>query len=247
MANFHPMIKFFRNIRKTLVNEGKTTKYLKYAIGEIVLVVIGILIALQINNWNEQRKLDLKEKSLLAAIHEEFLKNKIQLDLTVSQHNLVLNSCKKLIDLFPLNIKKINLDSISLYLYNSKNAPSFNPSQGSINAIINSSSFDIIRNDTLRDLLISWPDLVADYRENEIGSRKLLNRLIEPYFSEHFDYNLNFTDKRNQLESLESLEFEYLIKIRRQYLIYAIGEKSHLPQVIQSINDIIRLSENSIP
>ncbi len=50
------MIKLFRNIRKNLLNEGKTTKYFKYAIGEIVLVVIGILIALNINNWNEAKK-----------------------------------------------------------------------------------------------------------------------------------------------------------------------------------------------
>lgn len=50
------MIKFFRHIRKTLLMENKTTKYLKYALGEILLVVIGILIALQVNNWNEKRK-----------------------------------------------------------------------------------------------------------------------------------------------------------------------------------------------
>ena len=50
------MIKFFRNIRQNLLIENKTGKYLKYAIGEIFLVVIGILIALQINNWNEDRK-----------------------------------------------------------------------------------------------------------------------------------------------------------------------------------------------
>ncbi|MGB5377521.1 DUF6090 family protein [Muriicola sp.] len=50
------MIKFFRKIRQNLLSEGKTGKYLKYAIGEIILVVIGILIALQINNWNEQQK-----------------------------------------------------------------------------------------------------------------------------------------------------------------------------------------------
>jgi hypothetical protein len=49
------MIKFFRKIRQNLLSEGKTEKYFKYAIGEIVLVVIGILIALQINNWNEER------------------------------------------------------------------------------------------------------------------------------------------------------------------------------------------------
>jgi len=57
------MIRFFRNIRQTLINEGKTSRYLKYAIGEILLVVIGILMALQINNWNEQRK--LKQNDLI--------------------------------------------------------------------------------------------------------------------------------------------------------------------------------------
>ena len=50
------MLKFFRNIRKKLASENKVASYLRYAIGEIILVVIGILIALQVNNWNEQRK-----------------------------------------------------------------------------------------------------------------------------------------------------------------------------------------------
>ncbi len=56
------MIKFFRKIRQNLLMENKNGKYFKYAIGEIILVVIGILIALSINNWNENRK--LKSKSL---------------------------------------------------------------------------------------------------------------------------------------------------------------------------------------
>ena len=56
------MIKLFRNIRKNLLAEGKTTKYFKYAIGEIILVVIGILIALQINNWNETKQASSKLK-----------------------------------------------------------------------------------------------------------------------------------------------------------------------------------------
>ncbi|MCB0461581.1 MAG: DUF6090 family protein [Flavobacteriaceae bacterium] len=55
------MIKFFRHIRKSLLMENKTGKYFKYAIGEIVLVVIGILIALSINNWNEKRKTEEKK------------------------------------------------------------------------------------------------------------------------------------------------------------------------------------------
>ena len=59
------MIPFFRRIRKTLADDNKPIKYLRYAVGEIVLVVIGILIALQINNWNDAHNLTKKETSLL--------------------------------------------------------------------------------------------------------------------------------------------------------------------------------------
>jgi len=59
------MIKVLRNIRQKLIMENKTSKYLKYAIGEIVLVVLGILIALQINNWNEANNAKLKENATL--------------------------------------------------------------------------------------------------------------------------------------------------------------------------------------
>mgnify|MGYP000188649675 CR=1 FL=1 len=65
------MIKFFRKIRYNLMNENKTGKYFKYAIGEIILVVIGILIALSINNWNEGRKNDRKEALLIKNIIED--------------------------------------------------------------------------------------------------------------------------------------------------------------------------------
>ena len=59
------MIKFFRKIRYNLMEQNKTGKYFKYAIGEIVLVVIGILIALSINNWNEERKISSEEHKWL--------------------------------------------------------------------------------------------------------------------------------------------------------------------------------------
>jgi Family of unknown function (DUF6090) len=65
------MIKFFRHIRKEQMETGKTANYLKYAIGEIVLVVIGILIALQVNNWNEERKTRLQEHNTLEKLYEE--------------------------------------------------------------------------------------------------------------------------------------------------------------------------------
>ena len=62
------MIKFFRRIRKSHLMKNKTSTYLKYALGEIILVVIGILLALQINNWNENRKANEIENSILIEI-----------------------------------------------------------------------------------------------------------------------------------------------------------------------------------
>ena len=59
------MINFFRKIRKKLADDNKPLKYMRYAIGEIMLVVIGILIALSINNWNEYNKERTKEKEAL--------------------------------------------------------------------------------------------------------------------------------------------------------------------------------------
>ena len=74
------MIKFFRRIRQNLLNEGKTSKYFKYAIGEIVLVVIGILIALQINNLNEQSKKKNLKNEYRSSLITDYTKDTIQLN-----------------------------------------------------------------------------------------------------------------------------------------------------------------------
>jgi len=71
------MIKFFRKIRQNLLMENKTGKYFKYAIGEIVLVVIGILIALQINNWNEGRKEFNKSKARLEEFKRDLARDTV--------------------------------------------------------------------------------------------------------------------------------------------------------------------------
>ncbi|MFT6960251.1 MAG: hypothetical protein ACJA17_001353, partial [Polaribacter sp.] len=70
------MIKFFRKIRQKMLTENKFGKYMTYAVGEVILVVIGILIAVSINNWNQERQLENEEKVILKNIHTEFLENK---------------------------------------------------------------------------------------------------------------------------------------------------------------------------
>lgn len=78
------MLKFFRNIRQSLLNEGKTSKYFKYAIGEIILVVVGILIALQINNWNERRKQKIAQYQTYEIIKEDLINDVKEVDTIIS-------------------------------------------------------------------------------------------------------------------------------------------------------------------
>ena len=80
------MIPFFRKIRKTLADDNKPLKYFRYAIGEIVLVVIGILIALQINNWNEERKANLREQSLYQNILTDLENEDVRLNSALGQY-----------------------------------------------------------------------------------------------------------------------------------------------------------------
>ena len=86
------MIKFFRHIRKSLIQENQMGKYFKYAIGEILLVVIGILIALQINNWNEHRKSLQDQKATIASLKLEFQKNLVDLEDNMNTIEKIINA-----------------------------------------------------------------------------------------------------------------------------------------------------------
>ncbi|MFC4720857.1 DUF6090 family protein [Geojedonia litorea] len=81
------MIKFFRHIRQNLIMENKSGKYLKYALGEIILVVIGILIALQINNWNENRKAKASEDNFFENVLLDLEKDEAKLDYYYEFHS----------------------------------------------------------------------------------------------------------------------------------------------------------------
>src|SRR5210317_1984903 len=104
------MIKFFRKIRQQLAYDNNASKYFRYAIGEIVLVVIGILIALGINNWNENRKTKLAEKIVLNNIFENLGIDSIQFNYYEKQYKQIDNLH---IELYKFGIKNENLDSIS--------------------------------------------------------------------------------------------------------------------------------------
>jgi hypothetical protein len=110
------MIKFFRKIRQNLLNEGKTAKYFKYAIGEIVLVVIGILIALQINNWNENQKSKKDERYVLTEVLKNLEEDAVLVDEIITQRQkakTAVNALQKFV-----NSETKDSDSLQFYMVN---------------------------------------------------------------------------------------------------------------------------------
>jgi len=146
------MIKFFRKIRYDLMEKNRTGKYLKYAIGEIILVVIGILIALQINNWNEKQKIEKEEIGILHNLLESLYSAKEQSNREILEENQLKQSL--LIALGKNSNKNkfsINTISDSLFydiLWNSNpNVPVLN----SYSDIKSSGKIGIIKNQDIRE------------------------------------------------------------------------------------------------
>jgi len=147
------MIKFFRKIRQQMLTENKFSKYLLYAIGEIILVVIGILIALQINTWNNTNIDRQKEKEYLNNLIED-LKTQTNLINTQIKHeaNMRLN-CEKA--LRQLNAKNINGDSITVYLGNITRR-TFVVNDPTFQDLISSGNILLIKDNELRKKILSF-------------------------------------------------------------------------------------------
>ena len=147
------MIQFFRRIRQKLITEGKLTRYLIYAIGEILLVMIGILLAFQVSQWNEDRKTHLKEAIYLRDIQKD-IQGDLSLYSTRIQDLENRLSLMHLIDPFfqrrdTFFIQDVDTSDINVYhLFRRPNANRV--TNGSYNALVSSGNTEIISN---KDLL----------------------------------------------------------------------------------------------
>jgi len=108
------MIPFFRRIRKQLAESNRPIQYFRYAIGEIFLVMIGILLALQVNNWNEKRHQRQKEKKILIELKRDLVSNDTILQHEIKNQQIIIEEITKTIE--HLKKKKPYNDTIGIYL-----------------------------------------------------------------------------------------------------------------------------------
>ena len=242
------MFKFFREIRRKRLVDGRIKKYLINSLGEVVLIVVGILLALQIDNWKQQSDDRATERLLMSELNKEFLANKKQWDTTIYYHRNGLRSAEFLDSQLPIKLEEVNLDSIAYHTYQLTWVFTFNPSNGVARSILNNSTFQVITNDELRQLLITWNDVLEDYQEEEIRAFNNYENQLKPFlkrnvlFTDDLDQALG--DPRVDLSFLESLEFDNFVMDRYLDLDEILNNVTGELELIENtINRIIELSD----
>ncbi|MEO2064289.1 MAG: DUF6090 family protein [Christiangramia sp.] len=188
------MAKLFRHIREKLARENRFTRYIVYAIGEIILVVIGILIALQINNWNEDRKEKIKEIKLLSALQEDFQTNQKNLQKALNSYPKIEHRLESQLT-FLGNTNQLMNDSIKDFLsisgfYNTEIIES------GLNVLLSSENLQLITKDSLKKHLTAYPSYISVFKKNEKETFDLVLNEHRPILEKHISlaelYRRNF-------------------------------------------------------
>ena len=220
------------------------SKWREYLI-EMIVIIVGILLAIALNNWNEERKNRQKEKVLIQQIHKEFLLNKKQMQHILEKNQEMLDKCDGIIQMFPISLDQPTLDSVAQYLFGIGKRATFNPTYEAIDALRSTSSFELISDLKLREELIKWTRLFEDYKEQELNSVIYHNNnFFQPFLSKHIPgTSRNFDDPRFDSSILRSIEFENKIIERSRKLVTVTNGHENMNNVITAIDQIIELTK----
>jgi hypothetical protein len=180
------MIKFFRKKRYNLMEQNNTEKYLKYAIGEIVLVVIGILFALSINNWNEGRKTKNKLSSDLQELKSELIADTETLNEYVIQVEAVDAYGQYLQDFANKRLEEIDTIQLRKAIYYTGYLITFESKKTGYQNLVNQGEIQYIQNAKLKQGLANY------YKEG--GWRSSYGNIILSSFQEYISYIHKFTE-----------------------------------------------------
>lgn len=236
----------------------ETKQYLKYGIGEVVLVVIGILLALQVNNWNEKRKLIKEEKKTLLSFHNEVSNNLNILERSIVEKQKIIEANNEILKYIGPNEKWLSEKSLDSLMYHiTVSGWIFVPEDGVLNEIINSGKLSIIQDEKIKNEVASLPQLLSLILEEDRLYRDDLHQYFLPFLSknyklrnitshrellEHSKSDLGISKfKNNSAELLNNPEFENILTIQSIWIKFSIdmciNQKSKYEEIQRLIED----------
>lgn len=253
------MARLFRKFRLQFLNQEKSSKYFLYALGEIFLIVIGILIALGINNWNQNKQIRKREQFYLSGLKKEFENSKLKLEKLIEVNKLNYNQAKKL-SIIIAKDSIIDEEELSKLLYHSfSNEIAYNPNNSLLSEIINSGSLKHISDSQLRKHLTNWDSQLQSVNRQEEALREEREHILDLFRSNNgsnrtvFDLSDISTDiigipkatvhkSNSDLILTDAFENNILMFI----LTGIATETSHYEPLLGEINKILDLTEANL-
>lgn len=253
-------MKLFGKFREELIVGNKISRYLLYAIGEIILVVIGILIALAIDNYADNLKIREKEQTYLQGLKKEFefSRQKLQELISVNRNNY--EGAKKLLEYVEDNKEPPKEADLSALLFSTFASDIFfNPNNSLLDEMINSGSLKDISNDQLRIQLTNWISTLDDIAKQETDLAMQRERVVQLFRGSAYsirtifdlsgisvsELDLTPADKHHSnLSLLNSLEFENNLLI---FILTSLAtEKNHYTPLMQDVKQVLHLINSEL-
>jgi len=230
------MLYFFRNIRQNLLRQGKTAQYLRHAIGEIILIVVGILLALQLNTWKEEREEREKEQELLISLRTDLLKALQELSQSAHQYGIARASIQTVLHHMEYDLPYH--DSIGSHFFNTTLYWGTSDLNNATYETLKSIGLEMISNQQIRQRL---PEIfeehdrwIADDEDRYIDI--LIDAGRDVYRSRFFDYwNGKLTESGYQGE-MHPLDYEALKK-DEDFKFFLRSQRNQMKWLIEEPNE----------
>ncbi|MFL0352107.1 DUF6090 family protein [Xanthomarina sp. GH4-25] len=231
------MIKFFKRIRYNLMEQNNTAKYFKYAIGEITLVMIGILLALQVNNWNENRKNRQFESEIIALIDNNLLKDSMSLAVELKRAKLAISTTEHLLHEIDQGIYS---DSLNYMMGKIINFQRFK-SQSSAFEVLKSKGIENIRNKQLQlELITYYDEILFSVYESCLDVEKSFNTDWIPLIKHEFS-DFKWLEFCVPIDSKSFFEKPSTIVLFKLFKDNRVGQVDIMEKAIAKITEIRNL------
>lgn len=247
------MIKFFRKIRQRLITENKFSKYLLYAIGEIILVVIGILIALQINNWNINRINSNESIKFNQRLLTEVNENIVLINNKIEKIKSMILSSKGILELINKQPDDESLKSLDSLIFVSIMGVNNKVRTGTLNEGLNTGKVALIGSDDLKSKLYGLPSVIENISEVDKTYSHYNDQILQPFLFENFNFRtmdqkfsgydlgeskFNFSHNKDLInnEQFENLIDNHFFQSNSQ-LIFHVGLKNQFEEIKKLIEE----------
>jgi hypothetical protein len=251
------MISLLKKVRQKLITNNRIGKYLMYAVGEILLVVIGILIAVAINNRQQNRILHEKQQTYLKGLLDEFQTSKLKLAALIEVNRQNYLGAKTILKHTLNPEESLTEAQFSALIFKSLSSDiHFNANNSLLNEMISSGSLKDVSNNQLRILLTNWGATLEDILRQEEELSEQRNEVLNMFRTNEYSLRIifeqadtNFELKANDRETsnlklLNSLAFEN--NILMFYSLSYSTEQTHYNPLMKDLNAILNAIKKEI-